>query len=58
MSVGTLSMAIRGLVELERIYMNLVRYQHVESFQRGSLAPIRYVAQAARFVSLSTGFGF
>jgi hypothetical protein len=44
--------------------MNLFRWVHVESLQRRSLAPSRYVAQAAHFVCvtylvwqfLSTGF--
>jgi hypothetical protein len=50
MSVGTLSMASRGSVFNKKLFrMNLFRYQHVESFQRGSLAPIRYAARAARF---------
>jgi hypothetical protein len=38
--------------------MNLFRYQHVESFHAVSLVAVRYVAQAARSVSLPKVFGF
>jgi hypothetical protein len=41
MSVGTFSIAFRGLYHFESLSMNLVRYQHVENYQRGSLVPIR-----------------
>jgi hypothetical protein len=37
--------------------MNSFRFQHFDNYQRRSLAPIRYVAKAAHFVSLPAGFG-
>jgi hypothetical protein len=33
--------------------MNLVSWLHYENYQRRSLAPVRYVAQATRFVCVT-----
>jgi len=42
-------MADRGAVQNQiLIRMNMFRYLHVESYQRGSLAPVRYAARAVR----------
>ena len=35
------------------ISVNLFRYQQFENYQRRSLAPVRYVAQATRSVSVT-----
>jgi hypothetical protein len=49
MSVGTLSMAVRGFVFNNKLFsMNLFRFVYFESIQRGSLAAIRYAARAVR----------
>ena len=41
-------MADRGTVQNQiLIRMNMFRYLHDESYQRGSLAPVRYAARVA-----------
>jgi hypothetical protein len=47
MSVGAINMANRGLVLNNSIgSVNLFRWEHYETIQRGSLAAIRYTACA------------
>jgi hypothetical protein len=59
MSVSTLSMANISLDKMKILStFNLVCFVQVEYFQRCSLVAVRYVAQAARSVSLPKGFGF
>jgi len=53
MSVGAINMANIVLVEMERSSMNSVRWVHVEIIRRRSLAPSRYVAQAAHLVCVT-----
>jgi hypothetical protein len=51
MSVVRFNMASKVLVLNNFIgSVNSVRWVHYENIQRGSLAPVRYVAQAARSV--------
>jgi hypothetical protein len=37
------------------ISMNVFRFVYIENYQRRSLAPVRYVAQAARYVCVTCG---
>jgi hypothetical protein len=59
MSAGTLSMASRCFVFNNKLfYMNSFRWVQFENYQRRSLVAVRYVAQAARSVSLPIGYVF
>jgi hypothetical protein len=51
MGVGSIYMACKVLVELERSCVNSFRLVHVESFRRRSLVPVRYTACA--FIEIS-----
>ena len=54
MSVGAINMANRGFVFNNSVgRVNLFLWVQYETFQRGSLAAIRYVARAARSVCVT-----
>jgi hypothetical protein len=54
MSVGANNMANKVFVLNNSVdSVNSFRWVHVESYRRRSLAPIRYVAQAARSICVT-----